>query len=478
MKNFPAIVPAASGAGSEVAVDSATDPFELFAPEPVVRITSPPASSSAAVRAMTPLVSRLAVDSAALAAAPVVSPDGRPPLSLDVVSSRLGPIDWTEAVAIVDVLRELMIARGDVEALPDHSQIAITAPGGVLYTRVGRGAAGPHLARLLHMLTPPQKLPAPLRLFVTKWISASAEHTIQDFADELAFFVRPNRSELIQGVYERAAATTAVSPPSSQAVAPPPEKAQPVPRVRRRPARWVIVSFLLVCAGGGGALFLTGGGADLPRGSSLTSMFAGLRKTAATTVDDIRSRLDDEFAAAKGPVPNPTAAGSSTQPAPRMAPPKRRSRNQTAAAGDPPRAPRVAPSAPSQQVDVPAGTAPAVAATAEPSIEPPGNAVVVIDDAPWPPQVYSSSDGDVVPPVLRSPQLPLPVLAANSGDMNSMELLISEEGTVETVRLVSVPKRMPDMMLLSGAKMWTFRPASRDGRAVRYRLVLSWAATP
>lgn len=428
---------------------------------------------------MTPLVSRLAVDSAALAAAPVVSPDGRPPLSLDVVSSRLGPIDWTEAVAIMDVLRELMVVRGDVEALPDLSQIAITAQGGVHYTRAGRGAAGPHLARLLHMLTPPQKLPAPLRLFATKWISASEEHTIQDFAGELAYFVRPNRSELIQGVYERAAATTAVSlPPPSQAVAPPPENARSVPRVRRRPARWVIVSFLLVCAGGAGALFLTGDGTDLPRDSSLMSMFAGLRKTAATTVDEMRSRFDDEFAAAKGPVRNPAAAGSSTRPAPRTAPSKRPSRDRAAAAGDPPRAPRVAPSAPSRQVDVPAGTAPAVAATAEPSIEPAGNAAVVIDNAPWPPQVYSSSDGDVVPPVLRSPQLPLPVLAATSSDMNSMELLISEEGTVETVRLVSVPKRMPDMMLLSGAKMWTFRPASRDGRAVRYRLVLSWTATP
>jgi hypothetical protein len=37
---------------------------------------------------------------------------------------------------------------------------------------------------------------------------------------------------------------------------------------------------------------------------------------------------------------------------------------------------------------------------------------------------------------------------------------------------------MPDMMLLSGAKNWTFEPALKDGQSVRYRLELSWAATP
>jgi hypothetical protein len=33
-------------------------------------------------------------------------------------------------------------------------------------------------------------------------------------------------------------------------------------------------------------------------------------------------------------------------------------------------------------------------------------------------------------------------------------------------------------MLLSGAKAWRFQPASRDGEAVRYRALVSWAGTP
>ena len=62
--------------------------------------------------------------------------------------------------------------------------------------------------------------------------------------------------------------------------------------------------------------------------------------------------------------------------------------------------------------------------------------------------------------------------------MNTIELIVSETGTVERVRLVSIPKRMADMMLLSGAKNWEFEPAMKDGQSVRYRLELSWAATP
>ena len=62
--------------------------------------------------------------------------------------------------------------------------------------------------------------------------------------------------------------------------------------------------------------------------------------------------------------------------------------------------------------------------------------------------------------------------------MNTIELIVSETGSVERVRLLSTPKRMPDMMLLSNAKTWTFNPALKDGRPVRSRLVLSWFVAP
>ena len=84
----------------------------------------------------------------------------------------------------------------------------------------------------------------------------------------------------------------------------------------------------------------------------------------------------------------------------------------------------------------------------------------------------------MTPPVFQHPQVPAQVLSGLQPDMNTMELIVSETGTVERVRLLSTPKRMADMMLLSGVKNWEFEPAMKDGQPVRYRLELSWAATP
>jgi outer membrane biosynthesis protein TonB len=37
---------------------------------------------------------------------------------------------------------------------------------------------------------------------------------------------------------------------------------------------------------------------------------------------------------------------------------------------------------------------------------------------------------------------------------------------------------MPEMMILHAAKSWQFDPALREGHPVRYRVVISWTATP
>jgi hypothetical protein len=92
--------------------------------------------------------------------------------------------------------------------------------------------------------------------------------------------------------------------------------------------------------------------------------------------------------------------------------------------------------------------------------------------------IYSAADVDVTPPTFTQPQIPTPLVDEASPEMNTIELIVSASGAVERVRLVSRPRRMPDMMLLSGAKNWEFEPAVKDGQSVRYRLELSWAATP
>ena len=97
---------------------------------------------------------------------------------------------------------------------------------------------------------------------------------------------------------------------------------------------------------------------------------------------------------------------------------------------------------------------------------------------PGTPPIYSRWDPEVIPPGFQYPQLPSQFLSGVRPDMNTIELIVSESGAVERVRLLSTPKRMADMMLLSGAKNWVFEPAIKDGQPVRYRLELSWAATP
>ena len=100
--------------------------------------------------------------------------------------------------------------------------------------------------------------------------------------------------------------------------------------------------------------------------------------------------------------------------------------------------------------------------------------------APIPDEIFSIADAGVSPPKMVYPQLPPPplVVGGNPEGVNVMEVVVGHTGAVERVKLVSQPRRMTDMMLLSGAKMWKFAPASKDGQPVRYRIAVSWATTP
>lgn len=124
------------------------------------------------------------------------------------------------------------------------------------------------------------------------------------------------------------------------------------------------------------------------------------------------------------------------------------------------------------------GTGTNGAQSARPTVSPatPSAAVRQAEDAEG--IVYSSEDGDVLPAQLLTAQLPGPTVAGAPTRIILMEVIVSEHGTVERARLVSPARRMPDMMILSSAKVWTFSPALKDGRPVRYRLVLSWETSP
>ena len=93
-------------------------------------------------------------------------------------------------------------------------------------------------------------------------------------------------------------------------------------------------------------------------------------------------------------------------------------------------------------------------------------------------RVYSAADSGVEPPKLLSTEIAEALIAGVPTRTNSVEAIISGRGEVERVRMLGPPQRIPDVMLLSRMKEWLFAPATKDGTAVRYRLILSWNVTP
>jgi hypothetical protein len=90
--------------------------------------------------------------------------------------------------------------------------------------------------------------------------------------------------------------------------------------------------------------------------------------------------------------------------------------------------------------------------------------------------IYSSASRGVAPPVAVRPQLPQQLTGDRKlEDLGRIELIVLENGTVESVKLLGDRPAVYDAMMLSAAKAWEFRPALKDGRAVKYRKVV-WMA--
>jgi hypothetical protein len=89
---------------------------------------------------------------------------------------------------------------------------------------------------------------------------------------------------------------------------------------------------------------------------------------------------------------------------------------------------------------------------------------------------YSSTSSGVVPPVGVRPQLPkeLPP-GIRPADLTRIELVILPDGTVESVKLIGVPRTVHEAMLLSAVKAWEFHPAMKGGVPVKYRKTI-WIA--
>jgi hypothetical protein len=92
--------------------------------------------------------------------------------------------------------------------------------------------------------------------------------------------------------------------------------------------------------------------------------------------------------------------------------------------------------------------------------------------------VFSAADEGVTPPVLMSPKLKTP-LQHNEGaeNLSTVDLVISDAGNVESVKLASPVRDYREAMMLSAVKAWRFKPASIEGLPVRYQLRIQISVT-
>jgi tetratricopeptide (TPR) repeat protein len=97
---------------------------------------------------------------------------------------------------------------------------------------------------------------------------------------------------------------------------------------------------------------------------------------------------------------------------------------------------------------------------------------------PPPPRAfYTAEDRDVVPPtviVQRIPPWPAAVAPSfvSRGRAGLLEVLITEQGTVESAVVRQSVARLYDDMLLSEAKSWRYKPATRNNVPVKFKKLI------
>ena len=119
----------------------------------------------------------------------------------------------------------------------------------------------------------------------------------------------------------------------------------------------------------------------------------------------------------------------------------------------------------------------AVDTPANPAVNSSVSAASVDSRWPIPPAVvvYSSSDSDVVPPVLTYPRY-VESMEREHPNATPFQIVVDENGHVESAVLANHPTDMRQAvsgtLLLGAAKAWRFRPATKDGQPVKYRRII------
>jgi hypothetical protein len=448
-----------------------------------------------------------------------------PRVGLDQVLARKTLVLWYEAVAIVDrTCAELIQQDGGELPPPDFPGIRIGADGTVA-VQAGEGGEPSvrRLGRILQALVPAQFTPHRLSLFISQWVAAPETKSLRDLAGELTYFARPNPEMLIRAVYERCLAQPAPAPVSAVTTRSPNEvpvrigKQTDLDAGGKSPL-WKALTVAAIVASLAGGIFVwvfpgwpldsVSDGGDVSELQNESAPAAGgvaVPATAATT--SVRGTPSQPTTGVPSPAPpqaSPRAGALSPGPGPSATASARSGNPEPAATGSPfsgPAAsppvgsgsaaaggPATVPGAMPRSTDGGQSPNPPSARASNSGATPPpterledftsGRLEITASGGSTGVPVYSTADPEVQPPRLRSAEIPEWLIAGFSVRTNAIDLLVSERGTVENVRMIGNPQRLPDVMLLSRAKALEFDPARRDGRPVKYRLTITWKVTP
>jgi hypothetical protein len=380
-------------------------------------------------------------------------------------------LPWHEAVALVHAVAEA-VSDGRLGSVPDLSDLTVTADGTVGARRGGaRDSAEPaetarELRRLLAQLLNPGA-PAELRDLASQH-RERADGTPAEFAHALAFFQRPRRDDGLQVLAARLRRSQEQSALESELHRltqkarteehKPKEPSDCTPSDGEPGSRQSHIRLAALVAIGALAVV------------TLLALFA--RQPSPGLLRSTGGASGALLATLRG-IAHSALGGSRREPRTADVPKKEKAPSAREHPGARRRAPETSSEpALSRQAN---GRAPVEIVRAT---EPEFVDVLVSRGpeerlSPISSRIYDRRNIDVIPAALLRPRPPnLTPTTVPAGQIGRLEVVVAEDGHVEQVRLLSttINRRYYDSMILAAVKAWLFRPASRGGQPVRYRL--------
>jgi TonB family protein len=106
-----------------------------------------------------------------------------------------------------------------------------------------------------------------------------------------------------------------------------------------------------------------------------------------------------------------------------------------------------------------------------PPVEPPPPPAPPV--VPGPPRIYEGGDPGVTPPItVRQVLPPFPTQSAFVPTQGTVEVVVNQEGVVESAVMRSSLGSMYDRLVLTAAKSWQYKPATLNGAPVKFRKIV------